>query len=173
VSPRRLGVHETWLDVMAVAITKLPKIIEILTANNRPQFLVYEYDQFAEFVASCSENNAPNVAAVLDHNNEPVFVVVRWDEFRAYVGRIDICGTVDEEHYRMRHPDVKAAIGRRRLRSATQHYIAHGYFEQREARFPISDGQQVEKKSSLPISLSSFKRWIRRQRVPGVSKRRP
>src|SRR5580698_1487040 len=121
---------------MAVAITLLPKIVEILMVNDQPQFLVFAYDQFVPFAAAIgAENGAPDVAAVLDRDKEHVFVVVRWDEFRAFLGRLEIVGTVDEGHYLRKHPDVKASLDRGHLTSGTFHYVRQGYFERREVQF--------------------------------------
>jgi hypothetical protein len=125
---------------MAVAITLLPKIIEILRVNDQPHFLVFAYDQFVPFAAAAgAENGAPDVVAALDRDKEHVFVVVRCDEFRAFLSRLEIVGAIDEGHYLRKHPDVKASLDQGQLSSGTFHYVNQGYFEQRDVRFVTAD----------------------------------
>jgi hypothetical protein len=123
---------------MPVAITGLPRIVETLTVDGRPQFFVLLYNEFVGFVVAASARHAPDVVSVLDHGGEHVFVVLPNDGYRAYIVGLDISGEVDEVHYLGRHTDVKVAVQQGALRSGTQHYLIQGYFERREVRIPAA-----------------------------------
>lgn len=120
---------------MTIAITRLPRIVEILAVGDVAQFVVLDYNEFVEFVADASAANAPDAVAVLDHGGDHAFVVLLLASFAAYIRKLDIVGGVDERHYLTAYPDVKAAIDDGRLQSGTQHYIIAGYFEKRAVKY--------------------------------------
>ena len=123
---------------MPVAITELPRIVETLTVDGRPQFFVLPYDGSVRFVAAVSAGQAPDVVSVLDHGGEHVFVILPNDWYRVYIVGLDIAGEVDEAHYLDVHEEVKFAVEQGGLRSGTHHYLIQGYFERREVRFPAT-----------------------------------
>jgi hypothetical protein len=124
-------------DATKIAITELPKIIDLLLVDGEPCFVVLMYNQFVKFAAIASPNSSPDVVSVLNYNKEHAFVIISYDEFRRYIKKLDVVGDIDETHYLERHKDVKIAIEQGMLRSGTQHYILQGYFERREVRIPI------------------------------------
>jgi hypothetical protein len=120
---------------MKIAITELPKIIDILVVNGDPYFVVLLYEQFVKLVATASEIESPNITSVIDFNMEHTFIVIRYEEFLRYMIGVEINGSVDERHYLHKHNDVNEAIKNGMLRSGTEHYLLQGYFERRDARF--------------------------------------
>jgi hypothetical protein len=123
---------------MKVAIAQLPRIVEILTVDGTPRFVVLLYREFVRFVVAASGGYAPDIVSILDHGGEHVFVILPSDHYRMYIGMLDICDQVDESHYLEKHSDVRAAVAQGRLDSGTQHYLISGYFERREVRFPMA-----------------------------------
>jgi hypothetical protein len=120
---------------MTIPITQLPRIVETLAVNGKPQFVILQYDEFVKVAAAASGRHTPDLVSVLDHGGEHVFVILTSDSHRMYISTLDISGEVDEAHYLNKHKDVKATIDQGRLRSGTQHYLRQGYFERREVRF--------------------------------------
>ena len=121
---------------MAVAINRLPQIVDTLSVNGRPEFFVLHYDEFVRFVIVASGGLALDVVSILDCDGKHVFAILRGDHYATYIPMLDVFGEVDEAHYLDKHRDVKAAVSRGELRNGTQHYLIQGYFERREVRFP-------------------------------------
>jgi hypothetical protein len=133
------------LRAMTVAITELPKIIKTLQVNETPYFFVLLYDQFIKFVVAASETKVP------DFDKEHVFIIVECEEFRSYLGRLDIAGNVDEEHYLSKYPDVKIAVDQGLLINGTHHYVGQGYFERREVKFPLSNDEPKQERMLIRL----------------------
>lgn len=121
---------------MAVAISELPRIVEVLSAIDRPLFVILEYDEFVRFVVAASGGLAPDIVSVVDYRGEHAFVVLPWAHYRTYIGLINVLGEINETHYLERHYDVRAAVEQGSLASGTSHYLMQGYFERREVQFP-------------------------------------
>ena len=120
---------------MPIPISRLPLIVQTLAVGDATQFVVLGYEAFVTFVADTAPARAPDVAAVLDHRDEHAFVILLFNQFTAYIKTLEISGTIDERHYLTVHPDVRLAVDRGHLQSATEHYIIAGYFERRTVKF--------------------------------------
>lgn len=76
----------------------------------------------------------PRVDVVLRAEDKPQFVVIPFSQFGAFIRKLDIAGAIDEAEYLKNYPDVGRAVKDGKFKSATEHYIRHGYPEGRRAK---------------------------------------
>jgi len=118
----------------ALAFAELPPIVEILSVGVEGKLVVLRYVDFVQFAARTMPVLAPDVAAVLDHADEHAFVILALSDYQSHFRKLHITGSIDEQHYLSKYPDIAAAIRAGHLASGTEHYIVQGYFERREAK---------------------------------------
>lgn len=119
----------------ALALTELPPIVEILSVGAEGSLVVLHYVDFVQFAARSLPVPAPEVAAVLDHAEEHAFIILALSEYQSHFRKLSITGSINEQHYLSKYPDIATAVRDGHLTSGTEHYIVQGYFERRDVRF--------------------------------------
>lgn len=117
-----------------ISIHWLPRIEATLDIEGVPQFAVVSYADFIRVSAAATAGDVPDLSAVLDVAGEHVLVVLQWGAYRTFLSQFEVTGRVDERDYLQRHEDVRSAVERGDVVSATEHYVVQGYFEQRPVR---------------------------------------
>jgi hypothetical protein len=97
----------------------------------------------------------PRIDAVLRVAGKPHFVVIPFDQFGAFIRKLGITGAIDAADYLKNNPDVAQAVGDKKIGSATEHYIKHGYFEGRRAKPALSITEPGSDRTARIASPSS------------------
>jgi hypothetical protein len=119
---------------LKVSIRWMPRIQAILEVSGEPQFVVVSYHDFVRIAALATAGEVPDVCAVLDAEGTHVHAALEWRSYRAFLWQFEMQGTVDEHAYLAQYDDVRAAVDRGEVASATEHYVRQGYFERRRVR---------------------------------------
>lgn len=127
---------------MPIALTDLPEIVEVLTVDAAPCFIVLRYPHCVRLAAAAEGLAIPDLVATLDAGAEHRFVILRHDDYRDFVTRIPVEGRIDEAHYLEKYEDVRRAVALGLLPDATAHYVVQGYLERREMRLPRKGKQE-------------------------------
>lgn len=121
---------------MPIALSDLPEILDVLSVDGTPHFVVLRYAGFVRLAAAAEGLTPPDLVATLDAGSEHRFAILRHTEFRDFVTRVPVEGVIDEAHYLSKYEDVRRAVAIGLLPGATAHYVVQGYLERREMRLP-------------------------------------
>lgn len=95
----------------------------------------------------------PKVEAVLKGSTGAVdFVVVRFENYKRFVRKCKLEGSINEAEYLARYKDVEKSIKDGKVRTATEHYLATGYVEQRVAQLVDSPDAQAAWQSPAEVA---------------------
>jgi hypothetical protein len=70
----------------------------------------------------------PKVEAVL-RVRDGKFVVLNLHKYREFIQLLSLTGKIHEGDYLQKYPDVTDALRSKQVKSATDHYVKWGYFE--------------------------------------------
>ena len=76
----------------------------------------------------------PKIEALIKEEGKNLFVVLKYENYKKLIQKLQIEGSIDEEDYLKRYPEVNDLIRQKKISSANDHYLKTGYVEQRKAK---------------------------------------